>query len=338
LVLVLSAVAVSAQSYATEARPVTDSTYTDMMDGWSIFQQPDLQPGDVNSFRQVILKLRNNLDFFCWTYPNTGTCGAEAKDVWQEFRDRVSSVYGTVGNFKDLEDAGVTYTIEEYQERLDNMLAAVARFDERNADCDFATFVATNPANPGPYQHAKLSEFFWGAADFVPKMTMSVVSVAAALYADIVTQAMGAYPVVMALPDDLWAHDHEQEMIHDFRKTLRAMRDIDSTFIGLPSSTCLWTEQGISSTSSTSFSAKAALSRVYSEIGNLGDELVAYQTCKADGNVQCVEEQKIAIVERWAKLRKTFTDLGFSAQLLCLGALCNDPPANYNVTHLQMGL
>jgi len=309
-----------AQSYALDARSLSTAAYNNVQDGYSVIVGKTVQPLDVKAYRKVVLALRNDLDFFMYTFPDSGYCGKNKEDVWAKMRKRVSDLYQTIGAFKDLGESGVPYPDKVYKQLRDQMQKDGQQFQDDNAACDFLELISNVPANLGPYAHdsSDMSDFFWKDVDYVPDVHEPVPEVASILTNEVILMLQDNYPPLLQTHSALYNHPTEEQMMHDYRKTVRTLTYLAATVLPLPKTGCLFTK-------SIGGTALSYLNATYYAFGSVEDALVAYRQYLADDDKKGEDIAKKAVKQTWDDARNNAQASQWRLQLQCLSALSNTP-------------
>jgi len=309
--------AFSEGTYAEVGRSSSLLTIVDMEAGMSILFDPELQPIDAKEYRKVILTHRNNLDVFMYAFPNQSFCAGNSKwtDVWDKQRKRVSDLYQSVGAFKDLADGGVPFTEKQRKALLQDALDDAIEYQDDNEECDFAAFIGAVPAFPGPYTHdaADISEHYWGKVPFHPNVLGPMDIELKRLTNGIIMNLLNGIRDLYDFHKKLYDYPEEEEVMHDYRKTLRSLRYLSDQFIPFPSVSCDYSPSGPP--------PSEQMDTVYDLFGGLNDIFIAYHRYVEDEDEKGIEETEEEIEEAWAGLRDYLKKNEWDFQLLCLSAL-----------------
>jgi len=124
---------------------------------------PSVQPSQVYTARKIILKTRDLLDVFSPAYPPSSSNNDTTTftfDLWNRIRHFVSHLYMSLGEFQDLHNAHVRYTLAEMEEKRATVLhwnEAFAGFRQEHPE--ISTYLVAAPSHLR-YRH-KESHLFW---------------------------------------------------------------------------------------------------------------------------------------------------------------------------------
>ncbi len=270
------------------------------------------KPDDVHDVRKLTLRFRNIIDVFSPVYPNV--TGTDGKDIWGNLRKHIDDGYTLMGDFQDLAHSSVNYTEDDLEKRLKDVLEWYADWKLYNYTRGYAAFVkAPPPAQDATYRHSDESGFFWKAVEegtgssLFPQTTTGSGIVAVRRLVSAQLQIISNTSAAVAnlssiLPET--AHDQ----FHDFRKTLRAVKDESSEFAAdaVP----------IFDANSTDVAdALDLIGKLYDKYGDLNDEWNKYDYYKQKGDKSKESDAASKVESAWSDLRKYQDDAGLQDQL-----------------------
>jgi len=248
-----------------------------------------VQPGDVKHTRQSLLYARNALDVFAYAYPTSGKNFKKNDDPLVYIRDELNVGYTIVGMFQDLEASGVHYTKKECDHLRDAVLDWKDKFLAKAKEHDFEHYLG-HPQLRSIVKDRKasaLSQFFWRDTGVVPHEKHSGMWNLVELERALLILAVEAYGPLVRISNIL--HVAEQVQAHAYRKQIRAILDISTSF-------ALWP-----STKDTD-TASATLEKAYSDMGDLENRINAYLFYRKHGHKSELKKAERELLKQWDKL------------------------------------
>ena len=249
----------------------------------------ELLPHDpqIKALRGQLLELRTYLDLSAPAFP----C-PKGKNPFAQLRKELNNGYVALGDYKDLyasQNKGrskVTYPPGELAKRQ----AAWQSWRAQLEGVQFAQWAAhlqNAPEAKLAPEHQKQSRFFWGAVDVRPDASLSGLQNLERLTFALAEQVLSRLPRLLSLATPVPVD--EQEVFHDFRKSVRALFLTHSLFPEVSSAAQSASLEGVEA--------------VFKRLGKINDNLVALT--RAQKQQRPDKEQKILarIDAGWAELR-----------------------------------
>jgi len=259
-------------------------------------------PANVYTVRKGLLTARDMLDVFSPVYTNN----TNGVDLWGIVRKSLDDGYTLVGNFQDLDHSHVSYTEKDLETRRNATLDWKESFVALEAKYDVVNFVS------GPelmmYTHLNESSFYWKYV----KMSMRPKGSAEAhtalqylLFTQINTSLAYydfVYPYISVINDSI------HTIFHDYRKMLRTMSD-EEVALG---------DMLVSTTNTTIVATFALINDARSRLGNINDEVTAYDFYMQDGKTSKAAAMKSEIDSDWEAFKTWSTMENFRQKLVDL--------------------
>jgi len=242
-------------------------------------------PTDVKTLRKALLYCRDMLDIFVYAYPNETQVGTKVKDVWVQIRGDYNDGYTTIGDFQDLAHSGVNYTKKQLEKLRDACLQWKSGFQQNQLKYDYDVYVQKISTSELFYRDpSELSAFYWQYVDVYPEFGLSGVQNIARLENGLLQIADDNYTQLIELGEP-WQDDQHQFM-HDYRKLIRSITTIYGYFNVFNNVAC------VTSTMQT-------FNTMYDDLGNINDEVTAYDYYVQNGQKSKAQKEKEQITQDW---------------------------------------
>jgi len=262
-------------------------------------------PTDVKTLRKALLYCRDMLDIFVYSFPNETEVGSKTLDVWIKIRGDFDVGYTTIGNLQDLAKSGVDYNQKELNKRRNPCLAWKSSFLKDSTKYDYELFVNKISTSELFFRDpSDLSAFYWQYVQVFPQLDLTGVQNIAALEKGLISLAKLNYTELIELTAPY--EDDQHTFFHDYRKIVRSITTISDYFTVFKQNSC------VTSTMET-------LNSMYDNLGNINDEVVAYDFYIQNQEPSKAEKTKEQIIQDWSSFI-TWLNSSFSAnyQFQCL--------------------
>jgi len=268
------------------------------------------QPDSVKPMRKSLLYARNGLDIFVYAFPVVAPWNAKAQELFELVRGDLNNGYTLVGNFQDLQ--GVHYTHKDYEKRLKPCLEWKAQFEANIKKYNYGKFVQS--ISPNVLFHRSksgMSKDYWRHVSGTPVENLTGLQNIAMLASGQLHDAGTDYHAMIKL-EEIWKTTYH-EQFHNYRKLLRAIYYVGTTFPAI-----------YSSSPSTGLDL---VNSAYGTFGDINDEVADYSFYKEKGDKKKEEEKLKSIIKDWAAFKVWLKKKDFPATLQHLtGALIHFSP------------
>jgi len=262
------------------------------------------EDGSIKELRKSLLYSRDMLDIFAYAYPNETVVGKKRKDVWLKLRGDLDDGYTTIGSFKDL--AGVSYTTKELNKRRNACLQWRSDFQQDANKNGYSAFVNAPSTEEIFLRPAdELSEFYWQYVNVYPKFSLSGLQNIAALEKGLVGLAVTNFTQLVGLTAPYKEDAHE--FMHDYRKLMRSITTVASYFDVFQKTPCV-------------VAALGSLDSIYDLLGNINDEIVAYEYYVQHDQTNEASQKQQQIVADWSSFLSWLNQRSMSFQFQCLSS------------------
>jgi len=242
-------------------------------------------PTDVKTLRKALLYCRDMLDIFAYAYPNNTEIGSKTMDIWVDIRGDFNDGYTIIGNFQDLAHSGVNYNKKQLKERRNDCLDWKSSFVKNIQKYDYELFVNKVSSSQLFYRDpSELSAFYWEYVNVYPKSSLSGIENIAALERGLLNLADKNYTIMTGLTAPY--EDAQHTLFHDYRKLLRSITSTSEYFAVFKQNTC------VDSTIQT-------LNTMYDNLGNINDEVVAYEYYVQNDEKSKADAEKQQVMQDW---------------------------------------
>lgn len=258
--------------------------------------------------RKTVLLIRNLLDVFAPTYPNSThqhkhthskhATHAQTKhiDLWALLRKDLDDGYTLLGNFQDLAHSNVSFTKHDVEVRRDACLKWIERFLQNNGTYDYQAFVLESQTETAFwYEHRDESGFFWKHLD--PPLNVTGMADIQALVQHQLMSVLSNTVSVLEL-DKIFAVE-AHDTFHAYRKQLRAINDEAKVFED---------SNPIFANNSNSTAALTLFSTLYDEFGDLNDEWTAWDFYNKKHEQNKTVDKAAIVTAHWTQLKAFLWD------------------------------
>jgi len=244
-------------------------------------------PASVKNLRDMLLRLRNLVDIFVFAYPTN--CGPNGTDLYYPLRDDLDNGYTWIGNFKDLSDSGVNYTLKQEDELRNKCLQWKSTYLNHTSYYGYYVFIS-NPSTTTIFMRDRtsLSSFFWDLVSFTPSLNISGDGNLAMLSRGLLIGAVGRFQDFVNL-QDIYVFNTSLQY-HDYRKLVRAINSV-TTFVGA----------GIyNQTFDCVQPSNTVLGNLFSSLGKIEDHIVAYRYYEQHNHTEQITKESQTITQMWS--------------------------------------
>jgi len=293
----------SSASYGELAAETCAPLWQNMADGLTLFSDEMLPNSDfVKPTRNFVRDVRDCIDLFAFAYPKSFPSAVSKQkndDAFLELRPDLDDGYELIVDFRDLTYVNVSDKV--VKKRRDAVLAWNASFAKHTVKHSYSQYVASPELTKLVLRPLHdLSSYYWGACDVIPQLNLTGMQNIALLERCLLKKAEKNYKTVYDLLKTVPLKAKEQETLHAYRKTIRAILAVYEFF------------PAVFLNDSSVTTAIDTLETAYDTFGDLENDIASYNIYEQDGSKKQIKEAKAELTTQTEELRewlKTDADL-----------------------------
>jgi len=261
-------------------------------------------PSDVKVLRKSLLACRDMIDIFSFAYPNSTKVSGKKRDVWYKIREDFDQGYTLVGNFQDLNHSGIDYNQTELIHRRKACLDWKDTFSSHSSKFKYDIFILHPSTTELFYRPVTdLSAYYWEFVDIYPSFSKTGLENIALLEQKLVNLAEKNFTQLNKVehPYDTTQHT----FFHDYRKLMRSITTIQNYFNVIKNTACV-------------SGALTTLNNIYDKLGNINDEVVAFDYYEQHKENSKAQSMKQKIDQNWADFISWVHNQQMAYQFECL--------------------